>query len=180
MTALACFTMPAQRTNRDVQAAQDAARRAEDAARRAEDAARKLEKASLSNTNWLHFSVLGVEQAGASSTQADQRPFFDFWVTRHLPLRGNPNNEEDKLGTFLHWWGNVRLASYPQQINAPLGQFVAAGLGTVVSEVKVNELVQSAEFRTGPDFRIWNRLGKARFSFFGAFGGVGPLNPIKA
>ena len=74
----------------------------------------------------------------------------------------------------------MRLVSYPQTINAPVGEFVS-NRGTSVTDVKVNELVQSAEFRTGLDVRIPGVGNKDAtgngLSVFAGFGGVGPLNP---
>ncbi len=140
--------------------------------------------------NWLHFSrVLGAEQTGASSTQSDLRMFFDFWVTRQLG-HINPASDtatEQKMGKPWHWWGNVRLASYPQPVNSPVGTLLT-GLGTTVTDLKVNQLVQAAEFRTGPDFAIpWltcsshDRQEESchlyRFSLFADIGGIGTLNP---
>ena len=50
-----------------------------------------------------------------------------------------------------------------------------------MTQVKVNELVQSAEFRTGLDYRIPGVGDKDstgnRLSVFAGFGGVGPLDP---
>jgi hypothetical protein len=145
---------------------------------------------------WPHFSVLGFEQAGASSTQASQRFFFDFYVTRPLPYGSKSETcptppaanapEENKrqyvreinqaaLQKRQHWWGNVRTASYPQQVNAPIGEF-ATGLTTKVAEVKVNEFVQTVEFRTGFDSKILG-TGGSRLSAFVDFGGVGSMDP---
>jgi hypothetical protein len=130
---------------------------------------------------WLHFSVLGFEQAGASSTQADQRFFFDFYATRPLPIGATVTTGVTTTDAYAslqrrtHWWGNVRLASYPQQVNAPIGDFVT-GLGTKVSEVKVNEFVQTAEFRTGLDVKVLGSEG-SRLSSFAGFGGVGAMDP---
>jgi hypothetical protein len=140
------------------------------------------------NHNWQDFSVLGFEQAGASSTQADQRFFFDYYITRPLPFGANvvSTNTDPKIaakenvyGAFkkmTHWWGNVRLASYPQQINAPVGEFLS-GLSGNVADVKVNEFVQAAEFRTGIDVKIVANDTGSRLSAFAGFGGVGPMDP---
>ncbi len=146
--------------------------------------------------------MLGAEQTGASSTQSDLRMFFDFWVTRQLghinPASNTATN--DKMGKPWHWWGNARLASYPQPVNSPVGTLLT-GLGTTVTDLKVNQLVQSAEFRTGPDFAIpWLTCSSSdeqksddkektsakkkqktchlyRFSLFADIGGIGTLNP---
>jgi len=131
------------------------------------------------NDNWLHFSVLGVEQMGASSSQSDRRAFFDFWVTRPLgPVNLNEGRATElKMQKPWHWWGNVRLASYPQPINAPVGTLLTS-LGTTVTDIKVNELVQALEFRTGLDWAIQPATyGLHRLSFFAAIGGIGTLDP---
>lgn len=101
-------------------------------------------------------------------------------MTRHLSSDSDKLTGSEKSVKRFHWWGNVRLASYPQTINAPVGEFVS-NLGTSVTDVKVNELVQSAEFRTGLDVRIpgvGNKDDAAnRLSIFAGFGGVGPVDP---
>ena len=84
-------------------------------------------------------AIVGFHQAGASSSKGEQNLFFDFFVIREMP---NPR---------FNVWGNVRIASAPQQITTSLSQFsIAAEAG----KVKVNELAQSAEFQSGIEFRI--------------------------
>jgi hypothetical protein len=87
--------------------------------------------------------VIGFEQAGASSAQSDQKFFFSFFISGPLPFgvgafaketaSAAPNDhssQESKsarnsiFGTRMHWWGDVRIASYPQQISSGIGSLL--------------------------------------------------------
>jgi hypothetical protein len=90
--------------------------------------------------------VLGFQQVGAAGTDSDQKFFFDFYINRPLPFRDQENPDSP-----LSWWGNVRVASAPQQINSPVSIQAVTASG---KNLKVNELAQSAEFLTGLDYRL--------------------------
>jgi hypothetical protein len=86
----------------------------------------------------------------------------------------------------VRWWGNVRVASYPQQISTPVAEF-ASTFAATIGKLKVNELAQSAEFVTGLEFRLFETnslFGRSedtrqRFAlalFLGG-GATGPLDP---
>jgi hypothetical protein len=118
-------------------------------------------------------SIVGFEQAGASAANFDQKFFFDFYISRPMPMVGSVERP------WLRWWGNVRIASVPQQINTPVAQFAADFINTV-GKLPVNELAESAEFLTGLEVPVLGEGGflaqsedsKQRFSL-GIFGGVG-------
>jgi hypothetical protein len=82
----------------------------------------------------------------------------------------------------------VRVASYPQQINAPVAAF-AADLSNQILSQPVNRLAQTAEFVSGLEWRIAqfgrsingnDRDERQRFalSLFAGGGAAGPLEPI--
>src|SRR2546428_328423 len=98
----------------------------------------------------LTTAVVGFEQAGASSARSDQKFFFDFFISRPLPFS---KSNVDPFGPRVRWWGNVRIASYPQQINTSVAEF-ATTFANRVGALKVNEIAQFGEFRSGPDIRI--------------------------
>ena len=72
-------------------------------------------------------------------------------------------------------WGNVRIASSPQQIDSSVSNFVA-NFATKAGELKVNELAQSGEFLTGLGLKLkaWNQGDRVRMleavGFWGANG----------
>lgn len=111
-------------------------------------------------------AVIGFQQAGASAAKAEQNFFFDFFIDRRLPKN------------WISLWGNVRVASYPQQINTPVAQF---DLATQVGQLKVNELAETAEFSTGLDIHPWPswEVGNAtrRFGVVLSVGASGPFDP---
>jgi hypothetical protein len=126
--------------------------------------------------------VLGFQQAGAAGADSDQKFFFDFYINRPLPWKDNRQVDPDSR---VSWWGNVRIASAPRQINSPVSiqAITSSGKG-----LKVNELAQSAEFLTGLDFRLgqflnpmWSQSSntKMRSALFFTVGG-GATGLLKA
>jgi hypothetical protein len=96
-------------------------------------------------------AITGFEQAGASSANSDQEFFFDFFISRPLP--GINWSHANTFGPALRWWGDVRIASYPQQVNSTISQF-ATDFGNQVGNLKVNEVGRFGEFRAGIDLRV--------------------------
>jgi hypothetical protein len=92
--------------------------------------------------------VLGFGQSGAASADSEQKFFFDFYINRPLPRWGDDAHE--KPGPFS-WWGNVRVASTPQQINSAVS---VQAITSAANSLKINSLAQSAEFLTGLDLRL--------------------------
>ncbi len=95
--------------------------------------------------------ITGFEQAGAVSADSDQQFFFDFFISRPLP--GIHWSHPETFGPALRWWGDVRIASYPQQVNTPVARF-AQEFGQEAGNVKVNEVARFGEFRSGLEFRF--------------------------
>jgi hypothetical protein len=140
----------------------------------------------------LANAIVGFEQAGASAAQSAQRFFFDFFISRPLgcSFRKREADSADPdldCEPSLNWWGNVRVASYPQQINAPIATFATTLAGNI-GNLKVNELAQAAEFTTGLEFSpgYFKRMffgrsedTRQRFSlkFIFGVGATGPLDP---
>jgi hypothetical protein len=51
-------------------------------------------------------AILGLEQTGASGTTSGQNYLLDFFITRPA------------VGARVRWWGDVKVATFPQQINS--------------------------------------------------------------
>jgi len=119
---------------------------------------------------WESRAILGWHQAGASSADSEQNLFFDFFVAR--PLGSGKNVYDNRFNL----WGQVRVASSPQQRTIPLSQF-AAGFAQQVGNIPVNELAQSAEFISGVEVRPlgkWETETRIRtIGFVGFFGANG-------
>lgn len=153
-------------------------------------------------------ATLGLEQIGAAGIESTQKYSFDFFISRPFPLRWRgrgpsvavsetggtgqyllaPDPGERYFGPRARWWGNVRIGSYPQQVNAEGASF-AKTFVTAAGKVTVNELVQTAEFTTGLEYRVSQfpdaRQGatessRQRFALmaFGGIGAVGPFEPV--
>jgi len=129
-------------------------------------------------------AILGYQQAGASAAKSEQNFFMDFYISRPLAFR---KRYSDLSQTRLRWWGNVRIASYPQQGDIPVATF-ASSFVTQFGQLKVNQLAQSAEYLTGLDVRLlssqFNFLGRSEetrqhftLSLFGGAGATGPMEP---
>ena len=158
----------------------------------AERASKVIQLGGLCNTAFggeVMRATLGFEQIGASGIQSAQKYAFDFFISRpiSLPNYAPETIEDHYLGPPLRWWGDVRVASYPQQVTSDAATF-ASGFLTSAGKLTVNKLVQSAEFTTGFEYKITG-LGmpvrggsestRQRFALmaFGAFGAVGPFPP---
>jgi hypothetical protein len=113
-------------------------------------------------------AIIGWHQAGASSADSKQNLFFDFFVAR--PFSGGAVYD-----SRFSLWGEVRVASAPQQKSVPLSEF-AAGFVSQLGSVPVNELAQSGAFLTGTETRLHLWAGDTRIrtlgfvNFFGANG----------
>lgn len=95
--------------------------------------------------DWEARAIIGWHQAGASSADSSQHLFFDFFVAR-------PFGSGAVYNSKVNLWGQVRVASAPQQRSIPLSQFAVDFVGQL-GAVNVNELAQSAEFLTGFEMR---------------------------
>jgi len=128
-------------------------------------------------------AILGFQQAGASAAQASLNWFTDIYFSNPLPL-GNSKAEDPRW----RWWGNVRVASYPQQGNVPVSTF-ASNFITEFGKVNVNQLVEGGEYVTGFEFRL-NNFGNKSFvgqsestrqrftlGFTGSIGATSPFSP---
>lgn len=162
-----------------------------DPAKNDEPATAQITLAGLCQTRYggdVVRATLGFEQVGAAGTASDQKYSFDFFISRPLPL-GNEHRADDEFsfGPRARWWGDVRVGSYPQQINSDLATF-SKDFATNAGKVQVNKLVQSAEFMTGPEFRIGQftiprdsvtEPVRQRFALmlYGGIGSIGPFPP---
>lgn len=122
--------------------------------------------------DWESRAIIGWHQAGASSADSAQNLFFDFYVAR--PLGTSPAVYDNKY----QLWGQVRVASSPQQRTIPLSQF-AADFVNQISTVPVNELAQSAEFLTGAEVRPWKNWSGAHTRTLGVVGFFGATGTFK-
>lgn len=123
---------------------------------------------------WESRSVLGFQQAAASSSDPRQAFFLDFFIERGL-------DRVSAMDAKLTLWGNVRLESVPQQVNAPVSS-LTADLGAAAKPLKINQLVQSAEFTTGLEWRLRHIQNKSRtvqrdIGIIAQYGQTGPLSP---
>jgi hypothetical protein len=145
-------------------------------------------RTKFANGGEISEFIVGFQQAGASSAKSDQSYFLDFFGSEPIPVGKYPcdGGERQFFGPRARWWGNVRLASYPQQINAPVGQFVS-DFANQVANVPVNKLVHTAEFIAGVEYRVaqfqrpLNGTDQEERQQFGVsvFGGIGASSPLE-
>jgi hypothetical protein len=118
---------------------------------------------------WESRAVLGFHQAGASSTDSKQNYFFDFFIMRGL------GNHARVYQSRFNIWGNVRIASAPQQVDTGAATFIA-NFAERAGNVPVNKLAQGGEFLTGLGVRVrtWDQGERIRMlegvAFWGANG----------
>jgi hypothetical protein len=146
-------------------------------------------------------AVLGYEQVGASGLSSSQKYFFNFFISRPIPMfkgaesqrtyrNGTKSKEtcesDPDWGPKARWWGTVRVGSYPQQVNSSASSF-AQSFSTGVGNLQVNQLAQELDFTTGPEFRLAGGKLKTDLSdpdttrglltLFAGIGASGPNNP---
>ncbi len=141
-------------------------------------------------------AIAGFQQAGAASAPHTQDYFLDLFLSRPLPLPATENypcyvdDANSRFGPPWRLWGNVRVASYPQQVDTPVGEFATNFANNITSQ-PVNKLAQSAEFIVGLERRLWtfgdglignDEAGRQRFVFsvFAGIGATGPLDPVES
>lgn len=122
---------------------------------------------------WEVRSVVGLEQSAASSSDPRLTYLLDFFIDRAL------GSERDATNANWLVWGNVRLASIPVQqasVSALLGNLAGA------IQLNANELVQSAEFQTGLEWRpsrfLWKNTSLNRVRTAGLIVGLGASGPL--
>jgi len=131
-------------------------------------------QATDANKEWEARAIVGYHQAGASSAKFSQNYFFDFFIMRAL--------SDDHLWDEHKWnlWGDVRIASFPQQISTGVGTF-ATNFATQASNLPVNQLAQGADFQTGLEYVLkhWEPLNRSYRSLglVGYFGALGVFQP---
>jgi len=122
--------------------------------------------------DWEARAIVGFHQAGASSADSEQNFFFDFFVVRPLS-KGKASDSR------LSLWGDVRVASAPQQITIPVSQF-AAGFAEAAGNVPVNKLALGGEFVTGFEVHLRKPFDgtekKRTIGFVGFFGANGAFS----
>ncbi|MBV8847132.1 MAG: hypothetical protein JO307_30350 [Bryobacterales bacterium] len=130
----------------------------------------------------LVMSVVGFEQASSVSAPGAQSFFFDFFQSYPIPLgRASSASATDVYGPAWRWWGDVRIASFPQQASMTVAQ-LAGTFTQQVATLPVSQLAHSGEFRTGLERRIgafeqpfarmsgptYERTSLGAFFYFGA------------
>ena len=123
-------------------------------------------------SEWEARSVVGFQQAAASSANSRQSFFLDFFIERGLSQISAVN------ARFL-LWENIRVASVPQQVSSALSLLTPA-LGTTLPPANINQLVQSAEFLNGVEVRLWrlrNRNVQRDIGMIAQYGESGPFAP---
>jgi hypothetical protein len=131
------------------------------------------DKPKETDLEWESRAIVGWHQAGASSADSTQNLFFDFFVARPLGKQGTVYDNK------YNFWGQVRVASAPQQLTVPLSQF-AASFTEQLGNVPVNKLAQSAEFLTGFEARPWGGWkGTSRIRTLGLVGFFGANGAFK-
>jgi hypothetical protein len=93
-------------------------------------------------------TVIGFEQAGASSANSKTNPFLDLFFTG--PLIGGGADDLPRLAT----WGQIRFSTTPEQ-TAAAGAFPSNLANEVAQSRETIDLVQSFDFLSGLEFRTF-------------------------
>lgn len=108
-------------------------------------------------------ALAGFEQSGASGSPGNQDFLLDLYLSRAA------------VSPRVRWWGNVEIASFPQQVNSQIASF-APQFSISFGKLAVNQLARSAEFVTGPEF-IVSETAHSALALFAGGGATGPDNP---
>jgi hypothetical protein len=104
-------------------------------------------------------AVVGMEQAGASSTTSETKPFLDFFFTAPLLFTGKAPR--------IASWAQIRLASTPDQLSTT-SIFPTNLVNQVSQSGTAASLVQSFDFLAGLEIRA----ATANDSFLGFIPGI--------
>jgi hypothetical protein len=114
-------------------------------------------------------TIVGFEQAGASSAPSSQRFFGNFYASIPFPgislKKAGTAPKGFDFGPRVRVFSDVRITTVPQQIKSGIGEFTAQ-FAQQVAEVKVNEVAQATEFLAGTEIRL-HGIEKALSSFDG-------------
>ena len=124
---------------------------------------------------WEARAIAGFHQAGAASADSTQHFFLDFFIMRGL------GKEDTVWESPVNLWGNVRVASVPQQVNGSVAEF-ASNFATEFGKVPVNELAQGAEFQAGLEYNVktFGDRRKRMLGLIGFYGASGVFQPAAA
>ena len=132
-------------------------------------------------TNSQHTRVVvGMEQAGASSTTSETKPFVDFFFTGPLIF----DSRVPRLAT----WGQIRFNSTPDQVTNT--GVLPTNLVNQVGSESTGGLVQSFDFLAGLEARAFTSNGyflslipgirqKTRFYIAAGWGAISPLTATR-
>ncbi|MGE5340180.1 MAG: hypothetical protein ACM3SY_01745 [Candidatus Omnitrophota bacterium] len=95
-------------------------------------------------------TIIGFEQAGASSTASEQNFFLDLFVSSPFPAAFNKNMT--KIGPRLRMWGNVRLTSAPQPTCSVIQ--LAEHFLQKVGDMNLDQIAQVVEFSAGLEYLL--------------------------
>ncbi len=111
-------------------------------------------------------TIVGFEQAGASSAASQQSYFFDILYSRPVNFKcwgwkqgcgskGRILSSSTDLDLGPRWrsWGNLRISSVPVSVNTPLAEF-ATNFAGQVGQLPVNRVAQAFEFLGGVEARL--------------------------
>jgi hypothetical protein len=136
-------------------------------------------------------TTVGFQQSGVSSSDSQQKFFFDLWLSVPLLFIPHPFYPDPNFGARFRMWGDVRITSAPQQIQSTLGDF-AVGFAAQLGKLKVNEVAQAWEFMTGGEYRFadwgysplqsFDRNTRERLGLYltGGYGEISTLNPSES
>lgn len=112
--------------------------------------------------------IIGFEQSGGASAASQGKPFFDLFINTPLTKSDSPEPARASV------WGDVRLTSTPEQINA-FANVTNNAIG-VLTGGEVNRLTSGFDFVVGPEIRL-KKFRNTELSVIAGFGAISPLTP---
>lgn len=116
--------------------------------------------------------IVGFEQAGAAASDSTGKPFFDIFI--NTPLSRKHECSKPKCLPRFSVWGDVRLTSTAEQVNALAD--VSADSISAITGSKLNQIASAFDFTVGPEVRL-RRFYNTTLSLIAGFGAVSPVSP---
>lgn len=88
----------------------------------------------------FYRGIVGFQQIGATASNSQQKAFADFFLS--IPAGKSKN---------VRLWGDLRLASTPQQVTSDVQSF---SVDNLIGGLKVNQILQDIEFLAGVEIPI--------------------------
>lgn len=120
--------------------------------------------------------ITGFEISRASCTTGGEKAFVDLYLSQPLPIFSSKKTRIHRTSPFKVW-GNVRLTSIAQQNSKSIGT-ASSDYFSGLSDLKLNQMSQAAEFLVGLEFDLWRIKSANQMYTLGLIAAAGGSTPL--